>query len=57
MTPEQLDFEKTKVKEADIAWAKTGETMDLDAQMKLYPDEQVPEMIPPNGTKIIVRKY
>ena len=49
MGSEQLEIEKEKIRQADIAWAKTGETKDLDAQMKLYSDDQIPRMMPPNG--------
>lgn len=46
---DSLAFEKEKIRQADIAWAKTGETKNLDAQMKLYSDDQIPIMMPPNG--------
>ena len=46
---DQLEIEKEKIRQADIAWAKTGETKDLDAQMELYSDDQIPMMMPPNG--------
>ncbi len=47
--PDQLEIEKEKIRQADIAWAKTGESKDLDAQMELYSDDQIPIMMPPNG--------
>lgn len=53
LTADQLEVEREMVRKADIAWAKTGETRNLDAQMELYSDDQVPVMMPPNGPKII----
>jgi len=47
--PDQLEIEKEKIRQADIAWAKTGETKDLDAQMELYSDDQIPIMMPSNS--------
>ena len=52
MGSEQLEIEKEKIRQADIAWAKTGETKDLDAQMKLYSDDQIPIMMPPNSPMV-----
>ncbi len=46
---DSLEIEKENIRQADIAWAKTGETKDLDAQMELYSDDQIPIMMPPNG--------
>jgi ketosteroid isomerase-like protein len=49
LTSEQLEIEKEKIRQADIAWAKTGETKNLDAQMKLYSDDQIPILMPSNS--------
>jgi len=48
----QLEIEKEKIRQADIAWAKTGETKNLEAQMDLYSDDQIPMMMPPNAPMV-----
>jgi len=49
---DSLAFEKEKIRQADIAWAKMGETKDLDAIMELYADDQIPIMMPPNSPMV-----
>ena len=44
-----IEFEKEQIRQADISWAKTVELKDLDAQMELYSDDQIPIMMPPNS--------
>lgn len=43
------EADEAAIRAADIAWARTGETKDLDAQMRFYMDDPVPVMMPPNA--------
>ena len=45
--------EEAAIRKADIAWAKTGEMKDLEAQMEFYTDDPIPIMMPPNGPKAV----
>ncbi len=40
--------DEAAIRQADIAWAETGETRNLDAQLEFYTEEPVPIIMPPN---------
>ncbi len=46
--PDTRAADEAAIRQADIAWAKTGEMKDLEAQMEFYTDDPIPIMMPPN---------
>ena len=47
--PDAREADEEAIRQADIAWSKTGEAKDLQAQMKFYTDDPTPIMMPSNA--------
>lgn len=45
--------DEAAVRQADIAWSKTGETKDLQASLTFYTNDPIPIMMPPNGPMVV----